>query len=78
MKLTFQPVTLAASNNDDEGMLVFRDGHLLGVLSRLSEIHDNLAGLWFIEALFDRGPEYHMPTFESLEDVESWLRSTCR
>lgn len=72
MTLTFQAVTLDTETPDGEATLVFRDGRLLAVLSRLSDIHDDLAGRWFIEAAFGEVPRPHQ-TFETLDTLEAWF-----
>lgn len=73
MKFDFQPVTLSASTPDDEGMLVLCDDRLVAVISRLSAIHGDREGRWFIEATFRILPLGPEQTFETLGDVELFL-----
>lgn len=73
MAILFQPVTLATGTPDRDGMLVYRDGNLFAVLSRLSDIHTDLEGHLFVEAVFGRVPKRLLHTFETLEQFEEWL-----
>ena len=73
MALVFQPATLAADSPDSEATIVFRDGRLLAVLSRLSDIHDDLQGFWFVEAAFTRLPPRAPQAFASLSAFEPWI-----
>jgi len=71
--LSFQAVILDSSSPDQEGRLVFRDGRLLAVITRLSDIHPELAGRWFVEATFGRVPIVHPPAFETIDEFEGWI-----
>ena len=51
MSITFQAVVLDTSF-DSQGLLVFRDGRLVAVVSRLDPYHDQFAGHWHIEKTF--------------------------
>ncbi len=74
MALSFQAVTLDAVSTDREATLVFREGRLLAVLTCLSDIHDDLRGHWFIEAIFGEiPPRQAPPAFETLARFEEWL-----
>jgi hypothetical protein len=65
-----EPVKLPADFGDDEGVLVFRDDVLLAVLSRLGEMHEDLAGHWYVEAYFPDQNSGHPPvTFRSLKEA---------
>ena len=75
MALSYQDVTLDNDTPDREAMLVFRDGRLLAVLTRLSDIHGELAGHWFAEAVFETFASPLGPTFETLDHFEAWLAS---
>ena len=75
MKLTYQDVILDNDTPDREAKLVFREGNLRAVLSRLSAMHGELAGHWFIEATFEGPPRPGLLTFETLEQFEQWLAS---
>ncbi len=76
MALLFQPVTLDASSPDRDGALVFRDERLLAVVTCLSDIHDDLAGSWFIEAAFGELPHPQPTAFATLETLRTWLAGT--
>ena len=73
MSLSFQTVTLDTETPDRDAVLVFRDGRLLAVLSCLSDMHGDLAGSWFIEAVFGDTPRSQPQTFETLARLEQWL-----
>jgi hypothetical protein len=73
MALSFQPVTLDSSTPDREGVLVFRDDQLLAVLTCLSDIHAELAGRWFVEAVFGDVPVVRAPIFDTADQFASWL-----
>jgi hypothetical protein len=69
---SFQPVRLAVEGGD--GLLVFADGLLVGVLARLSDQHGEDVGYWFLEAAI--GPLADVvlrPTFPDLKAVQGWL-----
>jgi hypothetical protein len=72
MSLTLQPVRLA-TGADEEGRLVFTQGRLVAVLTRLSALHGELAGQWFLEIGFGRldGPAH--PCFPDLDAAEAWI-----
>jgi len=74
MTLSFQPVTLDGNIPDCEATLVFRDGRLLAVLTHLSDIHDDLAGRWFVEAMFGNVPRRQTPIFETVDHFGDWLK----
>lgn len=73
MTLSHQPISLDTDTPDREGVLTFRDGRLLAVLSRLSDIHGDLEGHWFIEATFGPVPRRQPPAFGTLQQFEEWL-----
>ena len=73
MALSFQPIELSTQGPDKDGMLVLRDGRLIAVLSRLSEIHGALAGRWYVEAAFRRLPTAPEETFDDLVSLERRL-----
>jgi hypothetical protein len=64
-----------ADEGGQEGRLVFRDGQLIAVLALLSEAHDDLAGHWYVEAVFGKlanslSPQ---PAFKDLHAAQTWL-----
>jgi hypothetical protein len=73
MQLTFQAVTLDTDTPDRDAVIVFREGQLLAVLSRLSDIHGELVGQWFVEAMFCETPARRPPVFESVDRFQEWL-----
>ena len=74
MNLRFEPVNVS-NTETDEGRLVFLDDQLVAVLSRLSPMQEERAGLWFMEALF--GPlalvDTDHETFADLDKVAAWF-----
>jgi hypothetical protein len=74
VNIRFQPVLIAAGE-EGEGRLVFCDDQLAAVLVRLSAVHAEAAGWWFLEAAFGPldGPAH--PTFATLEDAGSWIEA---
>ena len=73
MSLRLQPVHVATGSDDAESQLVFADGFLVAVLVRLSDDHDDLAGMWFVEAGFGRVDHPTPPTFADLEEAQNWI-----
>jgi hypothetical protein len=74
MTLFLQAVRVA-TGSDEEGVLVFDEGHRLrAVLTRLTDQHDEVSGHWFLEAGFGRldGPDH--PTFADLDAAQDWIR----
>jgi len=53
--------------------LVFDDDLLAAVLVQLSDFHENLAGMWFLEAGFGRLGTAHQPTFADLDAAQTWI-----
>jgi hypothetical protein len=72
MKLDFRPVRVATRSDDEDGLLAFAGDRLVAVLVRLSEMHDDMAGLWFLEASF--GLRDERQTFPDLSSAEAWIR----
>jgi hypothetical protein len=75
MTFSFEPVSLDASNGDDEGRLVFRDGRLLAVVSCLGKGHGDAVGRWFVEAVFSAAAFPFHETMLDLAEVEARLAS---
>ena len=50
--LTFRPIRIATGSEDEDGCLVFNEDHLIAVLVRLSDLHGDAEGKWFLEAAF--------------------------
>jgi hypothetical protein len=66
-----QPVQIATG---EEGVLVFADGALVAVLSRLPDDLDDRAGHWFIECGFGRLYGRY-DDFARLTDALGWIGS---
>lgn len=76
--LTFEPVTLDASHEDVEGRLIYREGRLLAIATRLGDGHGEAAGCWFVEVMFNDEAEPLHGTFASLEEMGARLRAGTR
>jgi hypothetical protein len=72
MNLDFRPVRVATGSDDEDGLLAFDGDRLVAVLVRLSKLHDDMAGSWFIEASF--GLRDRHQTFADLPSAEDWIR----
>ncbi len=70
-----EAVRVASAAGDDDGLLVFAAGRLVAVLVRLSDLHGELAGRWFAEALFGRvqTATSASPTFADLDEALTWI-----
>ena len=73
MSLHLQPVQVATGSYDTEGQLVFAGGFLAAVLVKLSEFHEGMAGMWFLEAGFGRVDTPTRPTFSDLDEAQNWI-----
>ena len=71
MTLRLQPTRLAAQ--DADGLLVFSEAGLVAVLVRLSELHEDAAGQWFVEAGFGKLQWEKQTIFPDLESAQSWI-----
>jgi hypothetical protein len=78
MSLRLQPVQVATGSYDTEGQLVFADGFLAAVLVRLSGFHEDLAGMWFLEAAFGSVDMVTRPTFSDLDEAQTWIEQRLR
>ena len=73
MKFRTEPVRVA-NGSDEDGVLVFtHDERLAAVVTRLTEEHDELAGLWFLEAGFGPVDGPNHPTFPDLDAALDWI-----
>ena len=61
------------ANGDDEALLVFHEGRLLAVVSRLGDQHGDAAGLWFVETVFSTITSLLHETFPDLATTEARL-----
>jgi len=76
MMIEFTPVTLDSGPEDNEAVLLFRDGRLLAVLTCLGEIHEEMQGSWFVETTFNGVCEPSQLMFDSLSEAEVWANAT--
>jgi hypothetical protein len=71
-----RPVTLARAIPDRHACLVFLDGALAALLTRLDdEAHEELRGSWFLEVGFGPFETAGPRMFESLDDAVAWVSS---
>lgn len=70
--IRFEPILLASAD-DCDARLVFQEDRLAAIVSRLGDLHDGLAGYWFVEAVFDGVPRPRADPFPALDDVASWI-----
>lgn len=78
MNLRTEPVRVA-NGSDEDGVLVFTgDDRLAAIVTRLTGKHEELAGLWFLEAGFGPvdGPSH--PTFATLDVALDWISRRLR
>ena len=75
MAASFQEVTLDTGDDDDRAVLVLRDGRLTAVLTHLSAMHDELAGMWFVETLFGKRPPKPQHIFAHPDEFIAWLEA---
>lgn len=76
-RVAFQVVKVAISGQSD-GRLVFIDGDLVAVVTRLDQTNEDFAGRWFAEVHFEGFEEIQDRTFGSLEEVEAYIESNYR
>jgi hypothetical protein len=72
MALTIQPV-LVATGEEGEGCLIFADGWLVAVLVRLSDLHGDDSGSWFLEKGFGSLDGPNPRSFENLDAAQDWI-----
>jgi hypothetical protein len=73
ISLTKQPVRVAARGGDEEGYLIFAHERLIAVLVYLSQLHEEMAGRWYLEVGLGRLEGPRKPTFKDLEEAEAWI-----
>ena len=74
MDVTLQPIVLA-TNQDSEGQLVFVNERLIAVLVRLSSLHAEKAGWWFLETGYGAAESTQHPSFRDLDAAVAWIKS---
>lgn len=75
MSLRLQSVQVATGSPDQDGQLVFHNGLLTVVLVRLSDLHDNETGRWFLEVGFGPVGAANSPAFTDLDEAQSWIEN---
>ena len=75
MTVSLDRVRLDTSHGDCDAVLILREGALFGVASRLSASHADLAGRWFVEAMFGDRDRWIGTTFSSEHDLIEWAAS---
>jgi hypothetical protein len=73
--LRLQPIKVATTSTDEDGMLIFDGQHLVAVIVRLeARVHgDRYAGKWNLEATFDHLPYPPDKVFDDLDHAQSWI-----
>ena len=75
MNLHTRPIRVA-NGTDEDGVLVFTgEDRLAAILTRLTEQHEDLAGLWFLETGFGPVDGPNHPTFASLDEALDWINA---
>jgi hypothetical protein len=74
MALELQSVKLALEN-DTDGRLVFADGRLIALLSKLSDQHAENAGRWYLEYGIGK-LGFQEANFADLEEASRWIENT--
>ena len=75
MQISTQPIVLDTQDGDGSAVLIFRSGHLVAVASRLSDLHGELSGSFFIEAVFGPHDRHLGATFASEAELHRWAES---
>jgi hypothetical protein len=70
MTVELKPIEVASV--DREGQLILFNGALVGVLVKLSNLHGELAGSWYLETGYD-GLRDERLTFPDLDAAKRWI-----
>ncbi|MGU3591205.1 hypothetical protein [Methylobacterium brachiatum] len=62
---------VATGSYDIDGQLAFADDLLAAVLVKLSGYHEDMAGMWFLEAGFGWIDTLNRPTFADLDAAQT-------
>ncbi|HEX8483746.1 hypothetical protein [Sphingomonas sp.] len=73
MSVSFQDITLDTGGTDERAVLVMRNGRLTAILSRLGQMHEELAGQWFVETMFGASPNSQQHVFANPDEFVAWL-----
>jgi hypothetical protein len=74
MSLRLQPIRVATGSPDAVGQLAFSGDFLVAVLVHLSDEHEDMSGMWFLEAGFGPVDTATPPTFTDLDAAQSWIK----
>lgn len=75
MQISTQPILLDTQDGDGNAVLIFRSGQLVAVASRLSELHGELSGSFYIEAVFGPHDRHVGATFDTEAELHRWAES---
>jgi len=75
MQLEFKPVVLDVTSGDSAGMLISHRGALLAIAAKLSALHDEHAGWWFVEIIFNSDIKAPRDPFPDIQALDLWLNS---
>ena len=70
MTVELKPIEVASV--DREGQLILFNGALVGVLVKLSNLHGELSGSWYLETGYD-GLRDERLTFPDLDAAKRWI-----
>ena len=70
MTVELKPIEVASV--DREGQLILFNGALVGVLVKLSNLHGELAGSWYLETGYN-GLRDERLTFPDLDAAKRWI-----
>jgi hypothetical protein len=70
--MTVELKSIEVASVDHEGQLIFLDGALVGLLVRLSNLHGDLSGNWYLETGYGRLHDERL-TFPDLNAAIGWI-----
>ena len=73
MSLRLQTVNVSTGSHDTESQLLFYEEFLVAVLVHLSDDYEDDAGKWFLEAGFGPVDTVTPPTFDGLDEAQTWI-----
>ena len=73
--MRLQPVKVATTSTDENGLLVYEGDHLVAVIVRLEEhVHGvRYAGKWNLEATFGTLPYPPDQVFDDIDHAQEWI-----
>ena len=73
-RILLQPIRVLTDSADEEGRLVLVNDRLVAVLVHLADAsHEELTGLWFLEAGFGSWASPECAIFDSLDSAQTWI-----